>query len=380
MKKNTTKYSRVWQLPVQLSCLAFLFVLLFLPQVNAELRTPSAVPTTLEDARGSLPSTPNPEAELDRAREQAEQRAQEQASRLLQSGQSNVPRSLQGALGQDAAPSADNYAEDRARERVQNDLASRGLPLVAGSGDVASLLNNSAVDPATLAGFANYMQGAYSDHYAKAAMASAMSGWVLGVQVPADCSGGNDNGKDLCSALDTLDQKIKEADDALNAVLNKVTRLESQLANKAVFLNTLSRIPICAALINPGPGAGYTSVSIAPATQPYNSSERLVSSETIKRMFQSASRNAAGSTSVQRSTDPLLSALSRSDAGASTHASGVTNWQGAYDDIYFRAIDNMDRSLQERWDLLETRTTELRDATANLKRVTDALRIRPPTP
>ncbi len=380
MRNLTSHTSSLGRTIFQLGSLALLVVILFQPYVKAEVRTPTTLPTTVEGARDLLPSTPSPGAALDGAQSEAEQRI----SGLLPSNTSaNVPRTLDAALGQEAPTQTNDYAAQRAQRGTQDDLAARGLPAVAANGDVSSLLNSGATDPLSLAALSDSIQKSYTDRFNEAAMAAAQSAWVLGIQASADCALGNEqNNKDLCSKLEEFDRKLKEVDDQAQQVLNKASRLQTMLSNKPVYLNTVSRVPVCLGLLTPGPGAAITPVNIAPALAPYNSSERLVSVETIKNIFRAITgRSQQGSSSSSSSSsDPLGTAQLTSDRNASAQTSLVAERQAKYDELYARGISNFNQTLKAGWDLAETRNKELKDISANLQAVTAALKLRPVTP
>lgn len=376
MTRNSHTTFPVWQMVVQLSSLAFMLVLLFFPSASAEVVTPTALPTSIDDARGLLPPTPDAGAALNDSRAQAER----QVTGLIPSPPATLPRSLESALGGQSSSTVGSYAESRARRGLQDDLASAGLPAVASNGDISSLLSSGPQDPATLAGIASRIDGIYAGHYVGAITVGSLNQWVLGVQASADCSTSNDNGKDLCSALEKLDQKIKEVNDQVSATLTKARRLQSMVSNKAANLNTVSRVPICLGLLTPGPGVAYTPVTLAPASTPYNSSARLVSVATIAELF----RGATGAPSTPRppttSADPLTNIVGSSDTGAAAHVNTLAAQQQVYDTTYLRAVDNLDQTLRGRFELLEKRSDELGKLTTILKNITQALTLRPVTP
>lgn len=374
MKKVLTFLS-LWKGSIQLSVLAFLSILLFLPHVSAEMLIPTSTPSPSLFSTPSVPPTPD-------FRGEAESRAREQLGSLSSRVPTNLSRDLRQAFNTPNARPVDSEASNVADQNVQGTLADLGLgnidPTRAAQGDVNAFIGSAGQDPITATQLSQGVIGLYQDAYNQGVLSRFQVLWTLGVQNPADCSTNNDEGKDLCHALEELRDVIEETNQEVDQALSTARRIRTFVTNKAAFLNTPSTTsPICTGLLTPGPGIIYTDPTIATNPARYNASDRLLSVEAIRARLSESGEEGSTQTST---TDPLAEGLRISNLGASTHSSTVIARQQAYDNLTLRAVGNFKTIMQGRLDVLKNHAAEMKEMMTTQVQIMTALNTRQATP
>lgn len=359
---------------------------LITPYVNAQVAMPSLVPSGLSQeqltdqvtaARDQL------DAQARARRRDLERSANDTLRQTLE--RVNVPSNPRDALSGENPETALRGAQADGFEAVDQVMAASGQPAADApalvNGDASSLIDGGVTNPADINRAIAQANRAYNNGHNESLLSRSMADWSSGVRNLANCSGGDDDGKDFCQGLEDLKGVLNEIKGDMRETVNAAHRLQSYVTAKPAFLNTPSLTnPVCAGLIAPGPGVILSNVALADTDTAYDPASGRLTLEAVKNELLAAGDLASNESSLTANGTALENGINLVRNNNGIYSQNVTQLQGKYDNITKRIWQNFDTTMEKRFQTLKKHTEEMKTLAQQLSQIQQMLAQRPRTP
>lgn len=371
---------------LQALILLILTVGLVTPYVNAQVDAPSAIPSALNQAQ--LTNQANAARDQLDAQARARRRDLEQSANttLRQTLERvNIPSNPTDALRGSNPENVLRGAQADGYEAVDQVRAASNLPAADAPalvrGDASSLIDGGVTNPGDINRAVTQANAAYNNGSYESLLARSQADWASGVRNLANCSSGDDDGKDFCQALEELKGVLNEIKNDMRETVNAAHRLQSYVTAKPAFLNTPSLTnPVCAGLLAPGLSAPLSEVSLAETDTAYDPASGRLTLEAVKNELLAAGDLAANNSSLTTNGTALENGVNLVRNNNGIYTQNVAQLQGKYDAITQRIWQNFDTTMEARFQTLKKHTEEMKTLAQQLAQIQLMLAQRPRTP
>lgn len=371
---------------LQAAIILILILGLITPYVNAQVDVPTSIPSGLSQEQLSNQATAardQVDAQARARRRDLEQAANNTLRQTLE--RANVPSNPRDALSGSNPETALRGAQADGFEAVDQVMAASGQPAADApalvNGDASALIDSGVTDPADINRAIAQANRAYTNGTNESLLARSQADWASGVRNLANCSSGDDDGKDFCQALEDLKGVLNEIKGDMRETVNAAHRLQSYVTAKPAFLNTPSlSSPVCAGLIAPGLSVPLSDVILADTDAAYDPASGRLTVEAVKNELVAAGDLAANTSTLTANGTALENGVNLVRNNNGIYSQNVAQLQSKYDSITQRIWQNFDTTMEKRFQTMKKHTEEMKTLAQQLAQIQLMLAQRPRTP
>ncbi len=371
---------------VQTIILIALTVGLITPYVSAQVDVPADVPSSFNQSQLSDQANAardQLDIETRTRRRELERSANDTLRQTLE--RVNVPSNPVDALSGTNPENTLRGAQSDGFEAVDLVMAGNNLPAVDApalvNGDASSLIDAGVTNPSDISGAITQANRAYTNGSNESLFARSQADWASGVRNLANCSSGDDDGKDFCQSLEDLKGVLNEIKDDMRETVNAAHRLQAYVTAKPAFLNTPSLSnPVCNGLLSPGSGVPLNAVSIANTDTAYDPASGRLTLEAVKNELLAAGDLAENNSVLDNNATALGQGINLIRNNNGIYGQNVAQLQGKYDALTQRIWQNFDTTMEKRFQTLKKHTEEMNTLANQLAQIQLMLAQRPRTP
>lgn len=371
---------------IQSMILIALTVGLITPYVSAQVDMPSVVPSSLNQSQLSDQANTardQLDAEARNRRRNLERSANDTLRQTLE--RVNVPSNPVDALSGANPENTLRGAQADGFEAVDQVMAGSNLPPADApalvNGDASSLIDAGVTSPEDINRVISQANRAYTNGSNESLFARSQADWASGVRNLANCSSGDDDGKDFCQSLEDLKGVLNEIKADMRETVSAAHRLQAYVTAKPAFLNTPSLTnPVCNGLLLPGPSIPLNQVNIANTDAAYDPASGRLTLEAVKNELLAAGDLAENNSTLDNNAAALGHGINLIRNNNGIYSQNVAQLQGKYDALAQRVWQNFDTTMEKRFQTLRKHTEEMNTLANQLAQIQLMLAQRPRTP